>query len=42
MFFLAFSSMVLRGIGVGLECPHQFCGQSDFRGEEVMPEEMHS
>jgi hypothetical protein len=42
MCFLAFSSMFFRGIGVGLSCPHQFCGQSDFWGEEVMPEVMHS
>jgi hypothetical protein len=27
---------------VGWSCPHQFCGQSDFWGEEVMPEVMHS
>lgn len=42
MCFLAFSSMIFRGIEVGWSCPHQFCGQSDFWGEEVMPEVMHS
>jgi hypothetical protein len=34
--------MLLRDIGVGSSCPHQFCGQSDFWGEEVMPSAMHS
>jgi hypothetical protein len=34
--------MLLREIGVGVSCPHQFCGQSDFWGEEVMPSAMHS
>jgi hypothetical protein len=39
---LAFWSMLFKDIGVGVSCPHQFCGQSDFWGEEVMPEVMHS
>jgi hypothetical protein len=34
--------MPLRDIAVGSSCPHQFCGQSDFWGEEVMPSVMHS
>jgi hypothetical protein len=39
---LAFWSMLFKYIGVESSCPHQFCGQSDFWVDEVMPEVMHS
>jgi len=34
--------MTNRGMGRGIEWPHHICGQSDFEGAEVMPEDMQS